>query len=49
MLQIPEALAVKNGIISGFFYGLAQFIMFLVIALIFYLGSLFVQNNGVQI
>jgi len=42
-------LAVKNGFVSGFFYGIAQFIMFIVIALIFYLGSLFVQNNGVAI
>lgn len=42
-------MAVKNGFISGFFYGLAQFIMFIVIALIFYLGSIFVQNNGVQV
>jgi hypothetical protein len=42
-------LAVKNGIVSGFFYGLAQFIMFIVIALIFYIGSLFVLNNGVNV
>ncbi len=45
----PLGLAVKSGFVSGFFYGIAQFIMFIVIALIFYLGSLFVQNNGVSI
>lgn len=49
MMEKPYNLAVKNGIVSGFFYGIAQFIMFIVIALIFYIGSLFVQNNGVHI
>ena len=49
MMEEPFNLAVKNGIVSGFFYGIAQFIMFIVIALIFYLGSLFVQNNGVSV
>lgn len=42
-------MAVKSGLVSGFFYGLAQLIMFIVIALIFYIGSLFVLNNGVQV
>ena len=46
ILDIPLQLAVKGGIISGFFYGIAQFVMFLVIALIFYLGSIFVRDNG---
>lgn len=49
MMELPFSLAVKSGIVSGFFYGIAQFIMFIVIALIFYLGSLFVQNNGVSV
>ncbi len=49
MMALPLSLAVKSGIVSGFFYGIAQFIMFIVIALIFYLGSLFVQNNGVSV
>ncbi len=49
LMRGPLGLAVKSGFVSGFFYGIAQFIMFIVIALIFYLGSLFVQNNGVSI
>lgn len=49
MMEKPYNLAVKNGIVSGFFYGIAQLIMFVVIALIFYIGSLFVKNNGVHI
>jgi ABC-type multidrug transport system fused ATPase/permease subunit len=36
-------------VVSGFFYGLSQFIMFLVIALIFYIGSLFVLKAGVDV
>ena len=49
MMKEPFNLSVKNGIVSGLFYGIAQLIMFIVIALIFYLGSLFVQNNGVPV
>ena len=48
-MQLPYLLAVKNGIISGFFYGIAQFIMYIVFGLIFYVGSLFVKNNSVSI
>lgn len=48
LLDVPLNLATRNGIMSGFFYGLAQFIMFVVIALIFYLGSVFVRDNGVN-
>lgn len=48
-MEEPYNLAVKNGFVSGFFYGVAQLIMFVVIALIFYIGSLFVQNDGVSI
>lgn len=49
LLKVPEQFSVKNGLISGFFYGIGQFIMFLVIAVIFYLGAMFVANNGVSI
>lgn len=45
-LLIPESMILKSGIISGFFYGLSQYIMFIILSLIFYLGALFVQNNG---
>lgn len=49
MLEEPFKLALKNGIMSGFFYGISQLIVFVVLALIFYIGSLFVQNNEVPV
>ena len=49
MMKIPSKLAIKNGVISGFFYGIAQILMFIIVSLIFYIGSIFVQNNGVPI
>lgn len=48
-MEEPFNLAVRNGIVSGFFYGIAQLIMFIVIALIFYIGSLFVESAGVTV
>jgi ABC-type multidrug transport system fused ATPase/permease subunit len=39
----------KNGVISGFFYGLSQLVIFTTVPLMFYISSLFVQNNGVSI
>ena len=44
----PYSLAIQNGIIAGLFYGIAQIIMFIVIALIFYLGSVFVDANDLD-
>lgn len=41
--------AVKKGNISGLLFGLSQFIMFVVFALIFYFGTLFIKNNGVSV
>ena len=49
MLEKPYSLAIKNGIISGFFYGLAQLIMYLVVGLIFFIGSVFVRDNNLDI
>lgn len=49
MMELPLSLAKKNGIISGFFYGLAQLIMFVVVALIFFLGAVFVEANGLNV
>jgi ATP-binding cassette subfamily B (MDR/TAP) protein 1 len=35
--------------ISGFLYGLTQIIMFFVFGLIFYLGTIFLRDNGLDI
>ena len=48
MLEQPLKLAYKNSIISGFLYGLSQY-LFLILLLIFYISSHFVQNNGVSV
>ena len=39
----------KKGIMAGFFFGLSQFILFLVFGLIFYLGIVFMFRNNLQI
>ena len=41
----PYGLAVKKGVFSGFFFGLSQFILFILVGLLFYLGSLFVRDT----
>ena len=38
--------AVKSSMITGFAYGLSQFIIYATISIIFYAGVKFVQNNG---
>ena len=40
---------VSKGLIAGFMYGLSQIILFLVFGLIFYLGVIFMNRNGLQI
>ena len=42
-------LATRKGHISGILYGLSQFIMFIVIGLIFYLGSIFIRDHNLSI
>ena len=39
----------KKGMISGLFFGLSQFILFLVFGLIFYLGIVFMNANNLLI
>lgn len=48
-MKVPYSLAIKNGIVSGFFYGIALLIMYIVVALIFYLGAVFVDANNLDI
>ena len=45
----PLSVAIKKGNISGILYGFAQFIMFVVFAVIFYLGSIFIRDNGLDV
>lgn len=44
LLTTPFKLAVKTGTLSGFLYGASQFVMFVIFALIFYIGTLFVKK-----
>lgn len=45
----PEKVGVRKGMISGFLYGLTQIIMFFVFGLIFYLGTVFMRDNNLEI
>ena len=48
-LKDPLAIGIKKGNISGILYGLVQFIMFVIFAIIFYLGSIFIRDNGLDV
>jgi ATP-binding cassette subfamily B (MDR/TAP) protein 1 len=48
-LILPMSIAVKKGNISGILFGLSQFIMFVVFALIFFLGTVFIRDNSPNI
>jgi ATP-binding cassette subfamily B (MDR/TAP) protein 1 len=41
-------LAKKKGNISGILYGVSQIVMFIVFALIFYIGTLFIRQYNLQ-
>lgn len=45
----PEKVGVRKGMTSGFLYGLTQIIMFFVFGLIFYLGTVFMRDNNLEI
>ena len=44
-MKKPYKLAVEKGLLSGFFFGLSQLIMFTIFGVLFYLGALFVRDN----
>ena len=48
-LKEPLEIGVKKGNISGLLYGLSQFVMFIIFALIFYLGAVFKRDNGLDL
>lgn len=38
-------LGIRKGNLAGFFFGLAELIMFIIFGLLFWLGSIFVRDN----
>lgn len=48
-LKEPYQIAIKKGNISGILFGFSQLIMYVVFALIFYLGSIFIRDNNLSI
>lgn len=42
-------IAIKKGNISGILFGLSQFILFIVFALIFFFGTIFIRDCGASI
>ncbi|EGR27069.1 hypothetical protein IMG5_202500 [Ichthyophthirius multifiliis] len=47
-LEKPALILNKKGYVSGIMFGLSQFIMFNVYGIIFYVGAIFVRDNGVS-
>jgi hypothetical protein len=39
----------RNSVISGLFYGLSQIATFTVFGVLFYIGTIFMQNYGVTL
>lgn len=48
-LEEPLNMGIKKGNVSGLLYGLSQFVMFIIFALIFYLGTIFLRDNNLSI
>ena len=44
----PYKLALKSGNIAGFLFGASQLVMFIIFALVFYIGTLFVRKYGID-
>lgn len=45
-MEEPMNMAVKSGIIGGLLYGFGQFILFLIIGLIFFIASVFISDEN---
>lgn len=43
------AIGIKKGNVSGLLFGFSQLVMFVIFALIFYIGTLFIRYDGVSI
>lgn len=48
LLVKPYKLAVKSGNLAGFLFGASQLVMFVIFALVFYIGTLFVKRYGIN-
>ena len=49
LLIKPLKMATRKGNIAGLLFGFSQLVMFIIFALVFYIGSIFVRNYGVSI
>ena len=45
----PQKIGTRKGMISGFLFGMTQIVMFFVFGLIFYLGTVFLRDNNLDI
>lgn len=48
LLIKPFKLAIKSGNLAGFLFGASQLVMFVIFALVFYIGTLFVRKYGID-
>lgn len=48
LLEKPYRLAIKSGNLAGFLFGASQLVMFIIFALVFYIGTLFVRKFGID-
>ena len=48
-LDAPTEQIIKKSVLSGFFFGMSQAITFLVFGILFYVGTIFIRDNGVNL
>ena len=48
-LEEPLSLGVNKGMVAGILYGISQLILFITFGLMYYLGSIFVRDNNLQV
>mgnify|MGYP000918927731 FL=1 len=46
VLEKPEKMAIKRGLISGFLLGISEVIMFVIVGIIYFLGAVFIKVYG---
>jgi ATP-binding cassette subfamily B (MDR/TAP) protein 1 len=50
MLRVAENQMFRTGVVTGLLYGVSQFLLFIVFAIIFFLGTIYIRDNpGLQI
>lgn len=45
-MEKPFQVGVKKGNVAGVLYGITQLVMFIIFALIFFLGTVFIRDNS---